>query len=194
MSRSPPRASLRSGSSRYAASPATRNRLVEGGQQLRQSLPGVAAPGVQQGRTCRADQLGVAGEHAEIEQSDAGAQLATGDLGALGRGPDRVVELHAGVPERVPELVGESLDRRLLPVSELATVVQQHEIEVGARAQLAACQAADTGQRHPGRGTAHVVVQLDEGGLDTIGDQTPTIRPCRGNPRGPDRDVETLAG
>ena len=43
----------------------------------------------------------------QIQQADPGAQLAAGDVGALGRRTNRVVELDSGVPERIPEVVGE---------------------------------------------------------------------------------------
>ena len=81
--------------------------LVEGRQQLRQPLAGVAAPGVQQRRAGALDQLGVAGDHPQVEQADAGAQLAAGDLGALGRRAYRVVNPDPRVPQRIPERLGQ---------------------------------------------------------------------------------------
>jgi hypothetical protein len=72
--------------------------------------------------------------------------------------------------------------------------VQQDEVDVGPRPELLAGQAADCGQRHAVGRWTRFGVQLDQGGLDALGDRTPTIRPCGGVPPGPDRDVETLAG
>ena len=126
--------------------------LVERGEQLGQPAAGVAAPGAEQGGPGPADQLGVTGDDAQVEQPDAGAELAAGDVGALGRRPDRVVEPDPRVPERIPEPVGQGVD----PRRSLA-VVQQHEVDVGAWAELTPGQAADGGQRDaawPGRATS----------------------------------------
>jgi hypothetical protein len=51
-----------------------------------------------------------------------------------------VVQADAGVPERVPELLGE-------PVDVAAAVVQQHQVQVGPRRQLAAAQRPDGDER-----------------------------------------------
>jgi len=72
--------------------------------------------------------------------------------------------------------------------------VKQYQVEVRAGAELAAGQTADACERRARLRPAHLGVELDQGVLDPGGERTPTIRPCRGNPRGPDRDVETLAG
>ena len=134
--------------------------------------------------------VGVPGDHPEIEQADPGAQLLAGDLGALGRRTYGVVELECGRP---------TADTRAGRASALIclvglAVVQQHQVDVGAGSELLPGQAADRGQRDAGRRAAGIGVQLDQRRLDALGDQTPTIRPCRGFPPGPDRDVETLAG
>ncbi len=167
--------------------------LVEGGEQFRQPAPRVAAPRVEQRRTGSPDQVGVPGDDAQVQQPDARAELAAGDLGAFGRSADGVVDLDLGVPQRVPEVVGQRAD----PVRAPAPVVQQHQVDVGAWPQFVPGQAAHAGQRcaRPGslRG-AGLGEQVEQGRLDAAGEQTPTIRPCRGGPRGPDRDVETLAG
>ena len=85
--------------------------LVERGQQLRKPAAGVPAPGVQQRGAGRADQLGVAADRPQVQQADAGAELAAGDVGALGRGTYRVVEPDPAVPERIPDLLGQPVDR-----------------------------------------------------------------------------------
>ena len=123
--------------------------LLQGGEQLGQPLAGVGPPGGQQGRPRSADELGVAGQHPQVEQPDPGAQLATGHVGALGRGAHRVVQPHRAVPQRIPEGLGQSVDPGPVPA-----VVQQHQVDVGARTELASGQAADRGQGDPGVGAA----------------------------------------
>jgi hypothetical protein len=100
-----------------------------------------------------------------------------------------VVEPDAGVPEGIPQSVGQIVDLSAVPA-----VVQQDEVEVGPRPELPPGQAADCGQCYAGGRWTRLLVQLDQDGLDALGDRTPTIRPCGGVPPGPDRDVETLAG
>ena len=168
--------------------PVGREPLVQGLQQLRQPLPGAGPPRREQPRPGRADQRAVPGDQPQVEQADPGAELLAGHRGALRRGPDRVVESDPGVPERIPQLVGQSRDLGRLPV------VQQHQVDVGPWTQLASGEAADRGQRDAGGRGPDSRVQLDQRRLDRTGHQTPTIRPSRGFPRGPDRDVETLAG
>ena len=75
MSRSPPRASLRSGSRRCARSPCRcvprRDLLL----QLRQPGARVGAPVVGDGRLGRVDDVLVAGDEGEVEQADGGGQV-----------------------------------------------------------------------------------------------------------------------
>ena len=123
--------------------------LLQRRQQLRQPDPRIAPPGVQQ-RSARAlDQGGVAGDPAQIEQADPGAQLLAGDLGALGRRTHRVIQADPRVPQRVPESVGQLVDL----LGRLA-VVQQHQVDVGPWSELVPGQAADrrpAPRRSPGR-------------------------------------------
>ena len=72
--------------------------------------------------------------------------------------------------------------------------MQQYQVDVRARTKLVAGQTADGGKGGPACRAAHFRIELDERRLDTLSDQTPTIRPRCGRPLGPDRDVETLAG
>jgi hypothetical protein len=130
------------------------------------------APGVQQRGPRQPDQLRIAGDDPQVEQPDAGAELAAGDLGALGRGPDRVVQLDPAVPQRIPDPVGEGVDRLLV-----LAVVQQDQVDVGAGAELAAGETADAGERDLGPRALDRAVQLDQGVLDAGGERTPTIRP-----------------
>ena len=66
----------------------------------------------------------------------------------LGQRAHRVVELGAGVPQRVPDLLGQ-----LAPTSTPSSC-DQHDVEVGVRRQLAAAVAADRHQRDAGVGPA----------------------------------------
>ncbi len=89
--------------------------LVDRREQLGEPFAGVAAPGVQQRGSGRLDQLGVTGHDPQVEQPDPGAQLLAGDLGALGRRPDRVVEPDTGVPQGIPQPFGQGVDRGSSP-------------------------------------------------------------------------------
>ncbi len=113
--------------------------------QLRHAAPGRGAPVLQQAGPGRGDQVGVAAHHAQVQQAHRGRQVGPGDVPALGRGADRVVQPQLGVPDRVPEAVGQPghLVRRQRPA-----VVQQHEIQVADRAGVAPGQAADGRERH----------------------------------------------
>ena len=109
-SRRPPRASLRSGSSRKASSPAVRQRAARPR----------AAPAAGAGAVCRQAayaplaQLGgqrrVAGEVPSVEQAERGLEVVPGDGERLGDRAHGVVEADAGVPDRVPDRVGDRAD------------------------------------------------------------------------------------
>ena len=118
--------------------------LARGGEQLGQALAGGGAPVLVDRRTCLLRQGGVAGDGVQVEQSRGGREILRGDLTALRDGAHRVVELQPGVPDRVPEALRELRDllRRVG-----ATVVDEHEVEVGARAGVAAAERADGSER-----------------------------------------------
>jgi hypothetical protein len=114
-------------------------------------------------------ECGVARDVPDLEQPERGAQVGGRHLHGLPGGADRVVEPDPGVPQRVPELVGD-------PVDVLAPVVQQHEIEVRPGGQLAAAERPDGHQRGPvgepdrgGPGGQPEVVQVDERGAQGLG-------------------------
>ncbi len=122
--------------------------LVDGTEQLGQPAPRRPAPVVEQPAAGRRDQLGVARHHAQVEQPDAGREVVAADVPALRRGAHRVVEAHPGVPDRVPEPLGQRRDVRR---GQGVAVVQQHEVEVARRAGLTAREAAHRRERHAGR-------------------------------------------
>lgn len=163
--------------------------LVQRAQQLRQPLPRVAPPGVDQRGPRSGHEGAVTGDHPQVQQAYTGAQLPAGHIRALGRRTDRVVKPYAGVPQGVPELLRERVDGGLVQSG-----VDEDKVDVRPRPKLSACQAADAGESDPLRRRAGRAVELDQRSLDRLGHRTPTIRPSRGNPRGPDRDVEALAG
>ena len=138
---------MRSGSSRNGQLAAGLGALVgaasrSSGSRRRESARQSASTAVAQ----LAGQLRVAGDVPGVEQAERGLQVVAGDLRGLVDGAHRVVEAQAGVPDRVPDAVGER-GRRRRPA-----VVQQDQVEVAARGELAAAVAADRDQRDPGAG------------------------------------------
>ena len=65
-----------------------------------------------------------------------------GHLQGLRHRPHAVVELDVRVPQRIPELFGDLGDDRRVHL-----VVEQHQVEVGVRQQLAAAEPADRDDR-----------------------------------------------
>ena len=119
--------------------------LLDGLDQLGQPLAGVAAPVVRQRWPgWRSTTSGSPATQVRSSRPDRRGQVAGGDAAALGHGADAVVEPDAGVPDRVPEPVGELGDLR---GGEGAPVVQQDEVEVAERPGLAAGEAADGRER-----------------------------------------------
>ncbi len=100
-------------------------------------------PGLPDGAADGVGQPGVAGDVPGLQQPQRGAQVRRRDLHGLSGGAHGVVEPDPGVPQRVPHLLGETLDV-------LAAVVQQHEVEVRVRRELAPAQRADRDQRRRG--------------------------------------------
>ena len=134
-SRSPPRPHLRSGSARWAIStaalPARLGVLDEFVEARRDSgAPLPPRPADQQRR-----QVGVAGDVPRLEHRQPGRDVLAGDLERLRHGPHAVVEPNVGVPQRVPQQLGDLADDLGGHV-----VVQQHQIEIGVRQHLAAAE------------------------------------------------------
>ena len=118
----------------------------DGLDELRQPLAGVAAPVVGDGGAGRGDELLVAGDRREVEQADGGGEVGGRDLAALRDGADAVVQPHPGIPDGVPDAVGE---RGELLRGQRALGVQQDEVVVAERPRVAAADAADRGERDP---------------------------------------------
>ena len=76
-------------------------------------------------------QLALAPDHARIEQAEGHSEVLGGGTEHLGGPPHRVVEVHAFVPDRVPDGVGHGLD---VP----KPVVHEHHVEVAVGAEGAA--------------------------------------------------------
>jgi hypothetical protein len=55
--------------------------------------------------------------------------------------------------------------------------MQQHEIDVRPRTELAPRKTPNRGKGGPACRAAHVRIKLNQRGLNTFSDQTPTIRP-----------------
>ena len=108
------------------------------------------APPIKQRR-----QFGVAGDVARLQHRQARGDVLAGHLQRLGHRPHAVVEPNVGVPQRIPQLFGDVADDVGRHV-----VVQQHQVEVGVRQQLAAAQTAGGDDRE-----AAGVGDADLGGL-----------------------------
>ncbi len=117
-------------------------RLDERGEPL----AGVSSPVVGDGGPCRGDELEVAGDRREVEQPDRCGEVRSGDLAALVDGADAVVEADPGIPDGVPDAVGE---RGELLRGEGPLGVQQDEVVVAERTRVGAAQAPDRGEGHP---------------------------------------------
>ncbi len=129
--------------------------------QLRQPPPRVLAPGPERGLVQQPGQGGVAGDVPQRDHAEGGLQVRPGHRDGFRDGAHRVVQAHPGVPDRVPDRVGDPAD---VP---LATV-QQHQVEVRERGRLATPVAADRDERHAGRagqpGRQPVVVERGQRG------------------------------
>jgi hypothetical protein len=88
----------------------------------------------------RVGQLGLAPDHAPVEEAERHPEVLRGDGEDLGGAADRVVEADALVPDGVPDGVGHALD---VPVA----VVHEHDIEVAVGAEGTAAIPADGDQR-----------------------------------------------
>ena len=73
-----------------------------------------------------------------FEHAERGGQVGCGYLQSLRDGPDAVVELDMGIPQGVPQPVGDAGHDRGIHV-----VVQQDQVQVGAGQHLTTAEAAD---------------------------------------------------
>ena len=115
--------------------------------QLRQPCARVGAPVVGDGGLRRVDDVLLARDEGDVEQADGGRQVRPGHGPALVDGADAVVELHALVPDRVPEPVGQGGE---VGRAEGPGLVEQDEVEVAERTPVAAGEAAHGGQGDSG--------------------------------------------
>ena len=111
--------------------------------QLGEPGPRVAAPVREQLGAKPERHGGIAGDVPGVEEAEGDARVLPGRLRHLGQGADGVVEVGTGVPERVPDL---PRDRRDVDGVERVEV-DEHDVEVAARGELAAAVAADRDQR-----------------------------------------------
>ncbi len=81
---------------------------------------------------------------AQVEQAEDRLEILLGHADRFIRGTDRVVEADAGVPDRVPDLVGQGADVA-------APGVDDDQIEIGVRRRFAPAEPADRDQRQPVR-------------------------------------------
>ena len=120
------------------------------GDQLAQLLEpgtGIAAPLVEHGRAQPQGQVGVTGQVPGVEHPGRDPEVRGGLVEHLLDTAHRVVDVRAGVPERVPDLAGP------LPRLDLA-VVDEHDVEVAERGQLLPAVAAHRDQRDARLGAA----------------------------------------
>ena len=104
---------------------------------------GVGPPVVRHGGPGRVDDVGVPGHVGEVEQPDRRGEVVGRDGPALGHRADTVVEPDSGVPDRVPELVGEGAD---LLARQAPWVVDEHQVVVAERSAVAAGERPDRGE------------------------------------------------
>jgi len=138
--------------------------LARGGDQLRETTAGGRAP-VREDRGGRpVHEDGVPRERPDVEPAHRRREVGRGHLAGLAQRTDRVVEPDARVPQRVPEPLRDPGDllRRVR-----APVVDQDQVQVRARAEVAAGQAPDGGECDPRR--VHVRRRLHEEGAELLG-------------------------
>ncbi len=93
----------------------------------------------------RVRHLRLAPDHAPVEQSQRDPGVLSGGGKHLGGATDRMVQVHAFIPDRIPDAVGDGLD---VPVA----VVDEDDVEVAVGAQRATAVPAhgDEGHVTPG--------------------------------------------
>ena len=126
------------------------------GDQLAQLLEpgaGVATPLVQHGGAQPQGQVGVTGQVAGVEHPGRHPEVRGSLVEHLLDAAHRVVDVRAGVPERVPDLA------RPLPHLDLV-VVHEHDVEVAERRQLLAAVAAHRHQGHTRLGAARSLERI----------------------------------
>ena len=100
------------------------------------------------------EQLLVAGDKPRFDQRRLRLHVAIGNFDAIVHRPHRMADLQADVPQRVKHTVGERRQKRVRFAArrrDRVAVVQEHDLNVALRIQLAATVAADAHHRELGR-------------------------------------------
>ena len=141
----------------------------------------------------RRNQFLVTRDGGDVEQANPGSQIIRTHAAALRQRPNAVIEAYLGVPDGVPQAVSEGDE---LTVAQTASVVQQHEVEIGQRTRLAAPERAHRRKRHSGYGApaGRVGPDLAQPGRGVVGDGRSTHRAGTRVREGPGAgEVETSA-
>ncbi len=119
-------------------------------EELGQATARIGPPVVRQGRADPGHEVGVAGDEPHVEQANCRDEIGACDVTTVRERAHAVVEPDPRVPQRIPDLLGDPLDRGRA----VATVVEEDEVEVRAGPAVPPREAPDRGQRDalPGRG------------------------------------------
>ena len=118
-----------------------------GAEQFRQTFACGLAPSFQYGYGCAFDKSSVPRDRHHVQPSHGCGQVAVGDGLALRDGTYRLVEVEAGIPNRIPQFVGELVE---LLVGQRVRLVDDRQIKVGAGAHLSTCQRTDRAETDAG--------------------------------------------
>ena len=123
--------------------------FVESGRggikQFRQTLAGGLTPPFQNRQRRGTDQFHIAGDRHHVQPAHRGRQIMVGHRLALGPRAHRLVQVKPAIPHRVPQFVGQRVEP--LVVQRLG-VVDEHQVEIRARAHLPASQRSHRPQAH----------------------------------------------
>ena len=163
------------------------------------------APEVEALRDHLARQFVIARERSGRDEGRRRVEVRCRQLDLLVDPPHGMTELHAGVPERVPDRTRDRLD--LLGHLPRFDVVDEQQVEIALRSQLAAAVSADRQQRDPARRTLGSCDRVVEDRDDPlVGDlrQRPTPvaagdagrpqRPAPGDPAEPQTSRNDVSG
>ena len=110
-----------------------------GTQQFGQALAGGPTPTFQNGDSRGFDQLRIARDRHHVQPTHRGGQIMVGDSLALRAGTHRLVKIKTRIPNRIPQFVGKLIE---LLVSERVRLINDHQVKIGTRTNLAASQRA----------------------------------------------------
>ena len=128
-------------------------------QQFRQPLADRSTPAFQNRRGRRRNQRRIAGDRLDIQPAHSGRQIGIGHGLALLPRAHRLIEVKAAVPQGIPQFVGQLIE---LLVVDRMWLIDDDQIQVGARANLPPCERpdraeSDAGGRHVERHRGHRV-------------------------------------